>query len=316
MNPSPKAIGIDIGGTKIAAATVNAHGTILARATLPTEAEQGFPRAVARLAQAVDRLLQQAGCAPSDLAGVGIGCAGPVDPAAGLINNPFTLAGWNRCDVVSPLRQRFGVPVWLENDADAAALGECWRGAAQGLDPVVMLTFGTGIGGGVIAGGEIYRGADGEHPELGHVPVDPAGPPCYCGTRGCLESLASGTAIGKAGQTAGLPDAPAVFAAATRGHDAARHIVERARHAAATAAWTLFHTFLPKRLVLGGGIMNQHFSLFATAIDAQLRHATQFTRSGVTVARAALGNDAGLVGAAALVFRRMATPVSQGPSAS
>jgi glucokinase len=306
MSASRKALGVDIGGTKIAVAAVDAGGTLLARATLPTQADQGFDLAVGRLAEAAERLLVQVGWAASELCGIGIGCAGPVDPPGGLINNPYTLGGWNRCDIVSPLRQRFGVPVWLENDADAAALGECFGGAGRGFDPVVMLTFGTGVGGAAIVRGEIYRGAGGEHPELGHVPVDPNGPQCYCGTRGCLESLASGTAIGEVGMAAGFANAPAVFAAAAMDEGAAQEIVKRAVSAAATAAWTFCHTFLPQRLVLGGGIMDEHFDLFAAAIHEQLATATQFTRSGVSVVRAALGNDAGLVGAASLAFQRSA----------
>jgi len=304
MSQSRKAIGIDIGGTKMAVAAVDAGGAILARATLPTEAELGFARAVERLAAAVEQLLPRVGWAPSELAGVGLGCAGPVNPAAGLINNPYTLPGWNQCDIISPLRERFGVPVWLENDADMAALGECFCGAGRGFDPVVMLTFGTGVGGAAIVRGEIHRGAGGEHPELGHVSVDPGGPQCYCGTRGCLESLASGTAIGEVGQAADLPDARAVFAAAVSGHETAQRIVERAAAAAAIAAWTFCHTLLPQRLVLGGGMMDEHFDVFATAITQRLSTATQFSRPNVSVVRAALGNDAGLVGAASLVFRR------------
>jgi glucokinase len=162
------------------------------------------------------------------------------------------------------------------------------------------------VGGAAIVRGEIYRGAGGEHPELGHVPVDPNGPQCYCGIRGCLESLASGTAIGEVGAAAGFPDSPAVFEAAAMDEGAAQEIVKRAVNAAATAAWTFCHTFLPQRLVLGGGIMDEHFDLFAGAINEQLATATQFTRSGVSVVRAVLGNDAGLVGAASLAFQRSA----------
>ncbi len=303
MSAARKAIGVDIGGTKMAVAAVDARGAILARETLPTDAAQGFGPAVARLVESIGRILQQVGWARSELAGLAVGCAGPVDPAAGLINNPYTLAGWNRCDIVTPLRQQFEVPVWLENDADLAALGECFCGAGRGFDPIVMLTFGTGIGGAAVIRGEIYRGTGGEHPELGHLIVEPGGPQCYCGARGCLESLASGTAIGEVGQAADLPDARAVFAAAS--HDeAAQRIVQRAVGAAATAAWTLCHTFLPQRLVLGGGMMDDHFETFANAIDLRLNSATQFSRAGVAVVRAALGNDAGLAGAASLVFRR------------
>ncbi|MCZ7635475.1 MAG: ROK family protein [Verrucomicrobia bacterium] len=194
---------MDIGGTKMAVAAVDRHGTRLAQTTLPTEASLGFDRAVSRLIEAISTVTIQAGGSPDHLRGIGIGCAGPVDPARGLINNPYTLTGWDRCDIVTPLHARFGVPVWLENDADAALLGECFAGAGRDLDPVVLLTFGTGIGGAAMVRGALYRGANGEHPELGHIPVLPDGPACYCGHRGCLESLASGTALADAGRPHG-----------------------------------------------------------------------------------------------------------------
>lgn len=300
MSDAPLSVGVDIGGTKMAVAAVTPDGRILARTVLPTEAERGFERAVQRLGEAIAAVTRQAGTTGRNLAGVGIGCAGPVDPARGLINNPFTLAGWDRCDIVTPLVAHLGVPVRLENDADAAALGECFAGAGRGRDPVVMLTFGTGVGGAVVLRGDIYRGAAGEHPELGHVPVEPDGPPCYCGIRGCLESVASGTAVGEAARAAGFADSKEVFAASRAGDAAARAIVDRALTAAAAAAWTLFHTFLPQRLILGGGVMDREFDLYAAAMRVRLAGATQFTRGIGEVVRAELGNDAGVIGAASL----------------
>lgn len=308
-DPAARAVGVDLGGTKMAVAAVDGAGVIHARLTLPTEADQGFERAVHRLGEAIEQLCAQAGWGPAELRGIGIGCAGPVDPARGIINNPYTLAGWDRCDIVTPLRARFGVPVRLENDADAAALGEYFVGAGRGFDPVVMLTLGTGVGGAAIVGGRIYRGAGGEHPELGHLVVADDGPDCYCGARGCLESLASGTALAAAGQAHGYADARAVFAAAQAGEPAARAILDRALAAAAAAAWTIFHTFLPRRLILGGGIAAEHFDLFAAAMRARLARATQFTVGAIEIVPAALGNDAGMVGAAALMLVSDDVPV-------
>lgn len=303
------AVGVDIGGTKMAVAAVDADGRTLARTSLPTEAGLGFARAVERLGAAISQVTAEAGGSATSLRGIGIGCAGPVNPRRGTIHNPYTLTGWDNCDIVSPLRERFEVPVFLENDADAALLGECFAGAGRGFDPVVMLTLGTGVGGAALVRGQVHRGVQGEHPELGHVPVAPDGPVCYCGIRGCLESLASGTAIGEAGRAFGLPDAPAVFAAARQGHARARAVVERAVAAAACAAWTVFHTLLPQRLILGGGMMDEHFELFAAAMRQRVAGATQFSPGAVDIARAALGNDAGLVGAASLVFAAAARPV-------
>jgi glucokinase len=313
MPPQTRALGVDIGGTKMAVAVVDARGTILARGTLATEADQGFPRAVRRLIASVEQLLDSHGWRPDELSGLGLGCAGPVDPKRGLINNPYTLTGWDGCDIVSPLHARFGRPVYLENDADAAALGECVCGAGLGFSPVVMLTFGTGIGGAVIVDDRVYRGANGEHPELGHIPINHDGPQCYCGIRGCLESLASGTAIGQAGRNAGFQDARQVFAAARQGQLVAQAIVRRAVDAAATAAWTICHTFLPQRLILGGGIMDDHFDLFAKAIAERLSAATQFSRDAVSTVRAALGNNAGVIGAASIALRHASLDQSTRP---
>lgn len=295
-------IGVDIGGTKLAVALVDGAGGILAQAAFATEAERGFERAVGRLSEAIEKVAAQSGLAVAEVAGIGIGCAGPVDPRRGLINNPYTLTGWDRCDIVTPLRQRFGVPVFLENDADVAAVGECLAGAGQGSDPVVMLTFGTGVGGAAVIGGAIHRGVQGEHPELGHVPVVSDGPTCYCGIRGCLESVASGTAIGEAGRRAGLADARAVFAASREGVGAARGIVDAVRYAVGTAAWTICHTLLPQCVVLGGGMMDEHFELFAEAMRQRIAPATQFTPGAVRFVRARLGNAAGVVGAAAVAL--------------
>lgn len=284
-------------------AAVDRNGDIRQRLILAMEAERGFLHAVDRLIQAIEGLLAQVQWSRQELAGIGIGCAGPVDPLRGLINNPHTLVGWNRCDIVTPLARHFGVRVHLENDADAAVLGECWKGAGRGFSPVVMLTFGTGVGGGALIDGRILRGANGEHPEMGHLPVAGGGRRCYCGASGCLESLASGTAIGEAGAAAGLGDAAQVFVRAARGEADAGSIVARALDAAATAAWILSHTLLPQRLILGGGLMDKHYALFASAVNQRMASATQFSFAACSVTPAALGNSAGVVGAASLCFQ-------------
>jgi glucokinase len=304
MSNPRRAIGIDIGGTKIAVAAVDATGALAARGVIATEAEQGFERALGRMVVTIDQVLAQAGWHRDHVCGVGIGCTGPVSAERGVINNPYTLTGWVDCDIVSRLSQIVGRSVYLENDADAAAVGECFAGSARGYRRVVMLTLGTGVGGGVVIDGRIYRGTQGEHPELGHIPIDPLGPPCYCGTNGCLESLASGTAISAAGRAAGYADSRAVFAARALGRPDATAIVDRACCALATAAWTILHTFMPERIVLGGGVIGEHYERFAPAVEAQIGRSTMVPSGGTSVAKAQLGNDAGLVGAASLALTR------------
>lgn len=194
----------------------------------------------------------------------------------------------------------------MENDADAAASGEARFGAGRGSDPMVMLTFGTGIGFAAIMKGQIYRGVAGEHPEAGHIPTTADGPECYCGLRGCFESMASGTAIDAAGKVAGFSDGRAVFAAAATGNPVAVGILDAATEATATAIWTLAHTFLPQRFVLGGGLIDDHFELFATPARDALLRAVLLPKGRVEIVRASLGNDAGVVGAASLVMKTTA----------
>jgi glucokinase len=305
MSGEARALGIDIGGTKVALATVREDGEIVLEASVPTESERGFASGVARIREATLALLAESGWTVASLSGIGVGCAGPVDPVRGTIDNPFTLPGWEGCNIVAALGEAFSCPVALENDADAALLGECWRGAGRGKDPVLMLTFGTGIGGAALVSGELLRGATGAHPELGHVIADPSGPRCYCGARGCFESLASGTALNAAAERGGFGDARRLLDRAAAGDPAASALRARALVATANAAWSLLHTLLPERVILGGGMMDEHYEPFAEAVRGATARANALPTRGVSVARAELGNRAGLVGAARLAFKHL-----------
>lgn len=298
MDATKQAIGIDIGGSKTAIGLVTQFGDVTCYRVFPTEAERGFDRAVRRISTVVREMLRAAEVAPDKLVAVGIGCAGPVNPRTGEINNPYTLPGWNHCNIVQPLEREFGVPVCLENDADAAALGEFYFGAGRGAESMVMLTFGTGIGGAAVFHGQLYRGVTGEHPEIGHLTVAADRPACYCGRSGCLESIASGTAMAAAGKEFGLGNAAEVFAGAERGQPEAVRVLQTARAAVDAAVWTLVHTFLPARIVLGGGMVEAHPDFYLEPARAVIARATQIPRDCITVAIAQLGNRAGLVGAA------------------
>jgi glucokinase len=296
-------VGIDIGGTKIALGLVDDRGAILRRESLATPRD--FDEAISGIESKLRELMGRESIGTSELAGIGIGCAGPVDPRTGIVNNPYTLPGWTGGNLIKSFQDRFGLPVCLENDADAALVGEALAGAARHSDPVVMLTFGTGIGGAVISGGSVFRGVAGEHPEIGHVPVLADGPKCYCGRSGCFESVASGAGIENAGKASGLSSAREVFAQAAQGNLNAQRIIDRAMEATACAAWTLLHTFLPQCFVLGGGIVDEHYDLFSGAIRRSIESAVMAPRTQITIAKASLGNDAGLVGAAGSVFRAL-----------
>lgn len=291
------ALGIDIGGTKIALGVVAHDGRILAQRVIPTDTSGGFDSAVQRMVAAARAALDECGVPPEFLSGIGVGCTGPVNPRTGVIDNPHTLPGWEGRNLISALSNEMDLPVWLENDADAAALGEYHYGAGEGADRMVMLTFGTGVGGAILLGGQIYRGAAGEHPELGHLPVLPDGPVCYCGRNGCVEALASGPAITDAGRALGLADAAGVFAAAASDVRAERVLAD-ARQATDAAVWCVLHSFLPARIVLGGGLVEAQPEFFLETARAAVGRARLLVAATVTVAPASRGNLAGMVGAA------------------
>ncbi|MGH2830239.1 MAG: ROK family protein, partial [Actinomycetota bacterium] len=188
---SAPAIGIDVGGTKIAAAVVAPDGDILARTTIATS-----PDAPNAIATGIVKIALELRASAPAVASVGVGLAGLVDSARGVVRAAPNMA-YRNLDVGGLLRERLRLPVFVDNDANAAAWGEARFGAGRGHGDQVMVTVGTGIGGGLIIGGRIYRGARGIGAEVGHLIVDASGPPCGCGARGCLETLASGNAIGR-----------------------------------------------------------------------------------------------------------------------
>jgi glucokinase len=303
----PIVVGIDIGGTKIAAAAVNAHGEIQSREHIPTQAERGFDDGLRRIAALIDRVLGKAHGSRDSLSAIGIGCSGPVDPVRGTIDNPYTLPTWDGVNIVAPLRAEFGVPVVLENDADVAAMGEVWLGAGRGGRIVVMVTIGTGIGGGIILDGKIYRGVGGAHPEIGHHGIDPAGPECYCGIRGCWESLASGPAMVAAVRDQATDRSPGsltgaqVVADARAGSPVAQAAVARAVEATALGIFNLTNLYTPEIIVLGGGVMDA-YDLFEPAIRQTVERNTMAPVERVSIRKAELGNDAGVIGAARLAL--------------
>jgi glucokinase len=305
----PCYIGVDLGGTKIAAARVTADGSILERIRLDTRAQDGPDRVIARIETVIGRLAQG-----QDVKGVGVAAPGPLDGRTGVIYSPPNLPGWDAIPLKERLEQRFGWPVRVENDANAAAWGEYWFGAGDRADPMLYLTVSTGIGGGWILEGKIYRGADTYAGEVGHILVDPDGPPCSCGRRGCLESLAAGWAFAREGRKAssasvisklaeekgGEVTAEVVFEAFRRGDEEAGRIVRQAVRSLAVVLSNLIHLFNPRRIVIGGGISRAREALFAplqTEMDTLLMPAFRGT---CTMVPGKLGDDAGVLGAASL----------------
>jgi len=313
------AIGIDLGGTAIKAGVVSHDGQILGRGQRATEAARGVERVLANCVQAAADALADANVVPAQVAGVGVGAPGICDALRGVVIRAGNIR-WENVAVAPILGARLGLPVWLENDANCAALGEQWCGAARGSSHVILITLGTGVGGGLILDGRIYGGSSGWAGELGHMPVVPGGQPCSCGRLGCLETVASAAAMGAAGRRAvelgrspamariaaeqgGRVDARVVIRAAREGDEAARTILNEAGHYLGLASAALISVLNPELIVVGGGGSYAGEFVLEPMRRTIARCAMPQPARLVRVVQAALGNDAGLIGAASLVWR-------------
>ena len=187
-------LGIDIGGTKLAAGVADRAGKLLVSDRIPTDAMKGPAHAMDRLNEMCRRLIRESGV---KVVAAGMGSVGPLDQATGRIISPVNLPGWGTVPLVQMVHEGLKIPVYLDNDANAAALGEHLFGAGRGVRHMIYLTISTGIGGGVILDGKLYQGANGNAGELGHMSVDYRGRKCGCGNVGCIEQYASGTAIAR-----------------------------------------------------------------------------------------------------------------------
>src|SRR5208283_2868855 len=257
MMREEKIIGaVDIGGTKIAAGAVTKEGTIITRLECATAPEEGFGLAMQRTKGMLREAAARAG---AEFEGICVACPGPLNPYTGMVGDVGTLPGWQGRNLVAELEPEFGVPVAVENDADAAAFAEANWGAAKGSERFIYITVSTGIGGGIILFGKLYRGADGAHPELGHQVIDASGPLCYCRAHGCWESLASGIAMA-AWMQEQRPSTPELTAAqicalAEQGDPSALRAVDREGYYLGLGLANLITLFTPDAISLGGGVM-------------------------------------------------------------
>jgi glucokinase len=307
---APLTIGIDLGGTNIKAGLVDEHQGLRSRREIPTEAERGCDHVIARLITLARELRQQLP-ASAESPAVGIGVPGPLDHARGIVHHAPNLPGWVNVPLRERLQRELGLPVCVENDANAAAFGEFVAGAGRDVRDMVMLTLGTGIGGGVVLDGKLWRGSFDNAGEIGHMIVEIGGRPCPCGQHGCLERYASATAIAQryAEETAGRagaaeapagPDAEEVLRRGESGDARAARIWDEACRYLAVACVNIQHLFNVQRIVLAGGLIQAGERL----LDPLRRHFERLTwriaPDHPQIALATLGNDAGLVGAAAL----------------
>lgn len=299
---------VDIGGTKIAVGMVSDTGQVLARTEGPTASESGPTDGLARI---IAMLRETAARSGNALRGIGIGCTGRVNPLSGVLGPNEFLPGWEGMNLPAEVSRALGVPAVIENDADAAALGEAAWGAGRGARCFVYVTVSTGIGGGVTIDGRLYRGVEGAHPEIGHHVIDSSGPACFCGAHGCWESLASGRALASWVKTnypaqAYLLTAKQICEAAERGDAAAVEAVTRTGRYLGLGLANLVTLFTPDVIALGGGLM-QSRHLFWKQIHAVIEANCGLVPSNyVRLVPARLGPDAGLVGAARAWLHRFA----------
>jgi glucokinase len=302
-------VGIDLGGTQLRVAVADDRGRLRTVVRHPTEAARGRQHVIDRIVSAVAEALDHDGTTRRRVRALGIGLPGPVDPAAGLVISPANLPGFRNVPLNRILARATGIPSFLHHDAHLAALGEHRRGAARGASELIYVTVSTGIGAGLILGGELYAGAHGIAGEVGHIVVQRDGPRCTCGNRGCLEAIASGTGIARAARESAYktpssalhrlehPHAEDVARAARAGDELANAILENAGIYLGLAMGTLVNLFNPQLIVLGGSVIKAGSLLLAPMRHSMNASSWKASRRGLRIVRPELGDDAGLIGA-------------------
>ncbi len=309
-------VGVDLGGTQIRTGLVTPQGRVVRREATQTPRKGGPDAVIERIVQQV---LAVMGPERDKVQGIGVASPGPVDPYSGTVRFAPNLPGWKDVPLRDRLAARLHLPVRVGNDANLAALAEHHFGAGRGIADLIYITVSTGIGGGIIVGGRLLVGHRGYGAEIGHQTIEDAGPRCKCGNVGCLEALASGTAIARearvavaAGTATQLSSmcggdiwritARMVADAARAGDELSREIYRRAGHYLGVGIINLMHIFNPQRIILGGSVMKAQ-DLFAPSMWEVINtRAWQVSREDFDIVEAALGDNVGILGAAALVL--------------
>ena len=307
------AVGVDVGGTRISAGLVCETGELAALKRRATPRAAGAEATAQQLAGLLHEVLTEA--ADRDIVGIGVGFGGPVDHAEQQIRRSHHATGWAGIKLGEVLSEEFGLPAFLENDANAGGLGEALFGAGRGLRDLLYVNVGTGVGGAVIIGGRLHRGANSNAGELGHVVLDPDGPQCTCGKRGCVETLCSGEAIGRMAREhsrsgSALADIPepelsgkTVGELALRGDRLAAEIV---KEAASNLGWALaaaVNLLDPEAVVLGGGVPEMGETYLEAVRSAFASYVMEGPAERTRILPAELGYNAGVIGAGAVALR-------------
>jgi glucokinase len=309
---------LDLGGTQFRLALANRDGKLLSRYAAPTHAAESQQRLIQRINRAIRELTS--GIDLKQVLGMGVAAAGLVHPGTGVLLFSPNLPRLRNVPLKALLEQEIKAPVWLANDASVAALGEHRFGAGRGFNHLVYITVSTGIGGGVIIDNALFLGSQGFAAEIGHMVIDPDGPRCACGNIGCLEALASGSAIARmaleemskgkysiisslAGSDLGKITAEMVAKAAQSGDPLASEIMERAGTGLGIGVVNLLHLFDPELVIIGGGVSRAGELILAPVRKAIAERAMPGFK-GAKVVLSALGDDSGLLGAVAWVLQK------------
>jgi len=310
-------LGIDIGGTKTIVAVADDTGSIIAQTRLSTPREEGPAKVLAEIQLALESLLDQAGISRRDIRAIGIGCGGPLDREKGVILTVPNLPGWDDLPLVSYFENAFGAPASLDNDVNLMALGEAREGAGVGIEHLAYFNIGTGIGGGIVIGGRVYRGC-GNAGEFGHQVILPDGPQCLCGRWGCLEALASGTSIarrtreyladglestilGYAGDLSAVT-AQHVASAARDGDPLALRIWGETGEYLGLGVANVVNILNPQLVIIGGGVARAGDLLFEPVRETVRARAMKQLADDVAIVAGALGDQAGIIGALCLAM--------------
>jgi glucokinase len=314
-------LAIDLGGTKLISAIISDEGQVLAREYVYIQSGEGPQAVIDQVVSAIDGLLKVQEIGLSQVHGISIAVAGAIDMKKGIVTLSPNLPGWHDIPLRDIIQEKYRVNTCLINDASAAALGEHRLGAGKGLKNLILLTVGTGIGGGIIIDDKLYLGPCGTAGEIGHMTIDINGPRCDCGNIGCLEKMVSGTAVAleairriSRGERSALTKlvagkienitADAVGVAARDGDSLALDIIENAAAYLGAGMVNLVNIFNPEMIIIGGGLAKMGDLLLATARGVVLECAYQLPAQAVRIVTAQLGDDAGVIGAALFAFQK------------
>ncbi len=310
-------IGVDLGGTNLRSSLLNPEGDVLDRHKEATQAAEGWKSVVARLVQSIRKQADIAESKGLEVAGVGVGAPGVIQVEQGIVVKSPNFPDWNNLPLKRLLQEKINLPVFIENDANAAALGEQWRGAGKNIRSMILMTLGTGVGGGIILDNTIWHGADGMAGEIGHMTIIPDGRRCSCGNVGCLETYASARGIVQSYREAFEPSvrktsqklehitSEDVYEAAKGGSEIARVVMKDMGRKLGIGIANLINIFNPELIVIGGGVKEAWHLFIDSAREEMMRRAFEVPAKRTQILPSLLGDDAGMIGAAAVAFRNV-----------